>query len=319
MSQSSSNLLEDHMQMMINNDVDVARDTLRDVSQEILNLCLMQAESVEMAQLLVEMKADVNKGSTLSNLIQNDHAHIVNYLIQFAEVDELNSALFQAVCKCSYSCADLLISNKATLHIPTDKYNMWLPDRFLQNLSNRRMLSALKIFLESNKHLTKNIMSHAVSLIHGCIYKGNFEALKLLIQAKQDVNQNEPLTGLTPLHTACMTPNETWKEMVLLLLENGADYTVRVNSYLPLEHLNDAELKDIVYTFGWPRLRLLFIGVTDQNSSLFNLPYDIMRLISWSFYALNYFQYTGNTYLMPNHLYTLFDHIDAFTYISDSE
>lgn len=73
------------------------------------------------------------------------------------------------------------------------------------------------------------VNSDGDNALHWAVHAGDLETARLLIEAGIEVNQRGDL-GRTPLHLACISGN---REIVLLLVRNGADLYAQDEGYVP--------------------------------------------------------------------------------------
>lgn len=68
---------------------------------------------------------------------------------------------------------------------------------------------------------------YAMPVLNTAISAGRLDIVKLLIKYKANVNIPESYNKMTPLHRACYMPNNSSLEIVKLLIENGADLSIK--------------------------------------------------------------------------------------------
>jgi len=104
---------------------------------------------------------------------------------------------------------------------------------------------------------------------------GNVELVKFLVNANPKVLGDIDSQGYTALVLAA---KKRHYHVIRWLLENGATASDIENTVQILKKKFDT-MVILKYHLEWPRLRLLFIGLEDENSLLFKLPREIVKLI----------------------------------------
>lgn len=68
---------------------------------------------------------------------------------------------------------------------------------------------------------------YAMPVLNTAISAGRLDIVELLIKYKANVNIPESYNKMTPLHTACYMPKEQNLAIIKLLVENGADLSIK--------------------------------------------------------------------------------------------
>ncbi|MGB2866682.1 MAG: ankyrin repeat domain-containing protein [Sedimentisphaerales bacterium] len=220
------------------------------------------AESPDVADFLIAKGADINAKDTrnLSPLMAACALPVVELLISKGADIQGQDAL-QGQTKLHMACgggekdvADLLIRRGADVNLRDKRGQtpLWIAasgghkeivELLIKkgadiNASNNRGRTPLAVAKQGKHAEVIDILRQhgATETLHGAVTSGNIGEVKRLLSEGKDVNSRDS-EGQTPLHLAA---NRGHKEMVEVLIANGADIEARENRYSSTPLLNAA-------------------------------------------------------------------------------